>query len=378
MGRAGRMGSLGRSKKLTAKSEQLRATNKDQKPKIEGLKPMTTYREAGVDIEAGEETVRRIRSLVRNTFTPGVLTDIGAFGAFFELDLSAYERPVLVSSVDGVGTKLKVAFRVGRHDTVGQDLVNHCVNDIAVCGARPLYFLDYFSTGRLHPDVAEAVVSGFAQACGENGCALIGGETAEMPDLYAPGEYDLAGTIVGVVEKAQILDGSRVEAGDVLFGLPSTGLHTNGYSLARKVLFARYDIRDRPPALDGEALGEALLRVHRSYLGPIRALIEAGCAHAFAHVTGGGLGGNLARVMPDGLQAQVDYGAWPRPALFRLIQEEGEVPEDDLRRTFNLGIGLVAVVPADQAEEAERVLRENGEAPVRIGQVVRVSGCKEG
>ena len=260
---------------------------------------MTTYRDAGVDIEAGEETVRRIRSLVRKTFTPGVLADIGAFGAFFELDLGAYERPVLVSSVDGVGTKLKVAFRMGRHDTVGQDLVNHCVNDIAVCGARPLYFLDYFSTGRLLPDVVEAVVSGFAQACEENGCALIGGETAEMPDLYAEGEYDLAGTIVGVVEKAEILDGSRVEAGDVLLGIPSTGLHTNGYSLARKVLFARHDVHDAPPALGGETLGEALLRVHRSYLRPIRALIEAGCAHAFAHITGGGIGGNLRRVIPE-------------------------------------------------------------------------------
>ena len=330
---------------------------------------MTTYRDAGVDIEAGEETVRRIRRLVRNTFTPGVLADIGAFGAFFELDLEGYERPVLVSSVDGVGTKLKVAFRMDRHGTVGQDLVNHCVNDIAVCGARPLYFLDYFSTGKLRPDVAEAVVGGFAQACQENGCALIGGETAEMPDLYAEGEYDLAGTIVGVVEKAKILDGSRVEAGDVLLGLPSTGLHTNGYSLARKVLFAHHDVREALPALGGEVLGEALLQVHRSYLQPIQNLIEADLAHAFAHITGGGLEGNLARVIPDGLQAHIDYDAWPRPPIFQLIQEKGDVPEDDLRRALNLGIGLVAVVPADRVQEAEQVLRDGGEAPVRIGRV---------
>jgi phosphoribosylformylglycinamidine cyclo-ligase len=236
---------------------------------------MTTYRDAGVDIEAGEETVRRIKGLVRETFTPGVLADIGAFGAFFELDFTGYTRPVLVSSVDGVGTKLKVAFLLDRHDTVGQCLVNHCVNDIAVCGAKPLYFLDYFSTGRLDPGVAEQVVRGFAAACRTNGCALIGGETAEMPDLYAPGEYDLAGTIVGVVDRDRILDGGRVRPGDVLLGLPSTGLQTNGYSLARKVLLAHFDIHETLEVLGGQSIGEAMLRVHRSYLAPIQALIEA-------------------------------------------------------------------------------------------------------
>ncbi|ARA92190.1 phosphoribosylformylglycinamidine cyclo-ligase [Rhodothermaceae bacterium RA] len=331
---------------------------------------MATYREAGVDIEAGDETVRRIKPLVRQTFTPGVLADIGAFGAFFQLDTSAYREPVLVSSVDGVGTKLKVAFRMNRHDTVGEDLVNHCVNDIAVCGARPLFFLDYFSTGRLDPGVAEQVVYGFTRGCKANGCALIGGETAEMPDLYAPGEYDLAGTIVGVVERAEILDGSRVQEGDVLLGLPSTGLHTNGYSLARKVLFEAFGVDDRPDALGGASVGEALLAVHRSYLRPIRALIDAGCAHAFAHITGGGLPGNLARVMPDGLTFEVDYTAWSRPPIFDLIQTKGNVPEDDMRRTFNLGIGLVAVVPAERQDAARRVLDLLGEAPVPIGQVV--------
>ncbi len=328
---------------------------------------MTTYREAGVDIEAGEEAVRRIRPMVRRTFTPGVLADIGAFGGFSEPDLAAYERPVLVSSVDGVGTKLKVAARARRYDTVGQDLVNHCVNDIAVCGARPLFFLDYYATGVLDPAVAEEVVRGFATACEENGCALIGGETAEMPDVYAAGDFDLAGTVVGVVDKEKILDGSRVEAGDVLLGLLSTGLHTNGYTLARAVLFSEYDVDDAPEALGGETVGEALLHVHRSYLGPIQALVEKDLARGLAHVTGGGLPGNLRRVVAGTFE--IDYDAWPRPPLFELIQQTGHVPEDDMRRTFNLGIGLVAVVPAARAEEAAQLLRAQGEQPVRIGAV---------
>ncbi|GIV62356.1 MAG: phosphoribosylformylglycinamidine cyclo-ligase [Rhodothermaceae bacterium] len=330
---------------------------------------MTTYREAGVDIDAGEETVRRIKPLVRETFTPGVLADIGAFGAFFEPDFRAYENPVLVSSVDGVGTKLKVAFRMNRHDTVGQDLVNHCVNDIAVCGAIPLFFLDYFSTGKLYPDVAEQIVRGFAKACKENGCALIGGETAEMPDLYERGEYDLAGTIVGVVDRDRILDGRRVRAGDVLLGLPSTGLHTNGYSLARKVLFSHFAIDDRPAELGGETVGEALLRVHRSYLRPIQHLIRADLAHAFVHVTGGGIPGNTVRVIPEHLTFEVNYDAWPRPPIFQLIQRVGSVPEDDMRRTFNLGIGLIAIVPEDRVDEAEQALEDIGETPVRMGFV---------
>ena len=331
---------------------------------------MTTYKDAGVDIDAGEETVRRIKNLVRPTFTPGVLTGIGAFGAFFEPDFSGYERPVLVSSVDGVGTKLKVAFLAGKHDTVGQDLVNHCVNDIAVCGARPLYFLDYYATGHLDPDVAEAVVRGFATACAENGCALIGGETAEMPGLYEGSEYDLAGMIVGVVEKAKILDGSRVQAGDVLLGLPSTGLHTNGYSLARKILFEHHKLDDRPAELDGETVGEALLHVHRSYLNAILTLAERDLAHAFVHVTGGGIPGNTPRVVPEGLDFEVDYSAWERPGLFRLIQRLGSVPESDMRRTFNLGIGLVIIVSRSQAAEAVSALETMGETIYRIGHIV--------
>ncbi|WP_412062751.1 phosphoribosylformylglycinamidine cyclo-ligase [Rubrivirga sp. IMCC45206] len=331
---------------------------------------MATYKEAGVDIEAGEEAVRRITRHVRGTFTPGVLTDVGAFGGLFALDREQYRDPVLVSSMDGVGTKLKVAQRVDRHGTVGQDLVNHCVNDIAVSGARPLFFLDYFASGSIRPGVVESVVKGFAQACKENGCALIGGETAEMPDMYRPGEYDLAGTIVGVVERDAIIDGSAIEAGDVLLGLPSTGLHTNGYTLARKVLFDRFVAADTPDELGGESIGNALLKVHKSYLNAIQALLSEGLAHGFSHVTGGGLVGNTNRILPDGLALDVDWDAWSRPALFKLIQEVGEVPEDDMRRTFNLGVGLVAVVPEGSVGRALTVLGALGQPAFRIGSVV--------
>lgn len=339
---------------------------------------MTTYRDAGVDIEAGEETVGRIKGLVRETFTPGVLADIGAFGGFFALDVSAYRRPVLVSSIDGVGTKLKVAVRAARHDTVGQDLVNHCVNDIAVCGAKPLFFLDYLGTGKLEPDVAEQIVRGFVTACKENGCALIGGETAEMPGIYAAGDYDLAGSIVGVVERDGIVDGRRVEAGDVLLALPSTGLHTNGYSLARAVLFEHFDVHDTPDELGGESVADALLKVHRSYLDAIQALLadDPGSgpgqvlAHGFAHVTGGGIVGNTMRIVPDGLGLEIDWDAWERPAIFDLIGRLGNVPEEDLRRTFNLGAGLVAVVPPDAVDRARAVWEGMGETPFEIGRVV--------
>ncbi|HYE95147.1 MAG TPA: phosphoribosylformylglycinamidine cyclo-ligase [Rubricoccaceae bacterium] len=330
---------------------------------------MTTYRDAGVDIEAGEEAVRRIKGIVRETFTPGVLGDLGAFGGFFALDKKAYRAPVLVSSIDGVGTKLKVAVRVGRHDTIGEDLVNHCVNDIAVCGARPLFFLDYFATGTLKPAIVEAVVRGFARACKRNGCALIGGETAEMPDLYKAGEYDLAGCIVGIVERGDLVDGSKIEAGDLLLGLPSTGLHTNGYSLARKVLFDRFVAGDTPELLGGETVGEALLRVHRSYLDAIQALLAEGLAHGFAHITGGGLEGNTRRIIPERLRAAFDWDAWSRPPLFRLIQETGNVPEEDMRRTFNLGVGLVAVVPEKKRARALAILGALGEPAFVVGRV---------
>jgi len=326
-----------------------------------------TYKESGVDIDAGEEVVRRIKPLVRNTFTEGVITDIGAFGAFFAPNFSAYKDPVLVSSVDGVGTKLKVAFAMDRHDTVGQDLVNHCVNDIAVCGADPLFFLDYFSTGKLNQDTAVEVVRGFSIACRENGCALIGGETAEMPDIYEPGEYDLAGTIVGMVERDEILDGSRVSEGDLLVGLPSTGLHTNGYSLARNVLFSQFGVDDRPDELGGQSVGEALLAVHRSYLGVIRAA-KSICS-AFVHVTGGGIPGNTPRVIPDGLSFEVDYTSWTRPRLFDLIQETGNVPEEDMRRSLNLGIGLIAIVPPSKYDALKGRLGEQNETFWEIGRI---------
>ena len=276
---------------------------------------------------------------------------------------------MLVSSVDGVGTKLKVAFRTGRHDTVGQDLVNHCVNDIAVCGAKPLFFLDYFSTGTLQPDVAEQVIKGFATACKENGCALIGGETAEMPSLYQEGEYDLAGCIVGVVEKDQIVNGKAIESGDVLLGLPSTGLHTNGYSLARKVLFEHYEADDALEALGGQTLADALLKVHRSYLAPIQALLAEGLARGLSHVTGGGLVGNTKRILPEGLALNVDWTAWERPTLFQLIQDKGGVPEEDMQRTFNLGVGLVAIVAPSDVERAKAILSEHAPAAYEIGTV---------
>ena len=334
---------------------------------------MITYRDAGVDIEAGDDVIRRIKPLVRGTFTPGVLTDIGAFGGLFKFDAQKFEEPVLVSSVDGVGTKLKVAFRMNRHDTVGQDLVNHCVNDIAVCGAIPLFFLDYFSTGRLSKEVAVSVISGFATACKENKCALIGGETAEMPDLYKKGEYDLAGTIVGVVEKSRIITGDSVCEGDVLIGLPSTGLHTNGYSLARKVLFTYYNVHDTPERLGGQTVGEALLTVHRSYLNAIQVLHDEELIKAAAHITGGGIPGNVKRVVPEGLSFKIYYDAWKRPELFSMIQELGNVPESDMQSAFNLGIGLILVISPDDETRVLNVLRELGERPLRVGMIEKAS-----
>jgi phosphoribosylformylglycinamidine cyclo-ligase len=331
---------------------------------------MTTYKETGVDIDAGEETVRRIKPAVHETHTEGVLTGIGAFGGLFELDAVAYDDPVLVSSIDGVGTKLLAARRAGRYDTIGRDLVNHCVNDIAVSGAQPLFFLDYYATGSLSPDVGEDVIGGFAHACKENSCALIGGEIAEMPDVYDEENFDIAGAVVGVVDKSAIVDGSRIEAGDVLVGLPSTGLHTNGYTLARAVLFEHFDVGDAPAELGGATVGEALLRVHRSYLEPIQALIENDLARGFVHVTGGGVAGNAARVVPSGLTAEADYDAWARPAIFDMIQRLGDVPEDDMRRTFNLGVGLIAISAPANIEETMQVLREAGEEPFRIGRIV--------
>ena len=329
------------------------------------------YRTSGVSIDAGNETVNRIKSLAKRTFTPGVLSAIGSFGGLFRLGTD-YRDPVLVSSADGVGTKLKLAFMTGRHDTVGQCLVNHCVNDILVQGAEPLFFLDYLATGRLSPDVAAQVVEGVSTACLENACALIGGETAEMPGFYAEGEYDIAGFIVGVVERERLVTGAALRPGDALLGLRSTGLHTNGYSLARAIVFDHLGLT--PGTAVGElgcTIGEELLRVHRSYLPVVRPLLAAGFAKGLAHITGGGITENLPRILPPGTAALVDKSAWTPNAVFRYLQRVGSVPEDDMYRTFNMGIGLIVACAADDAERVTVMLQSAGETRVhRIGRVV--------
>lgn len=327
-----------------------------------------SYKHAGVDIDEADRAVAEIRKMARATFTRGVLTDIGSFGACFQMP--KMRKPVLISSVDGVGTKLKVAFATGVHSTVGEDLVNHCVNDIAVQGATPLFFLDYFAVGKLDARVAASVVSGMARGCTNNGCALIGGETAEMPGLYADGEYDLAGTIVGAAEKDEIITGAGIGARDVLLGLPSNGLHTNGYSLARKVLFevGGYNPSSRLPELEGP-LGSELLKVHRSYLRAIQALRKADVLKGAAHITGGGITDNTPRMLPTGLAAIIDTSAWQVPAIFEVMRGIGNIPEDDWRRTFNLGIGMIVAVAETDAPRALRLLRRLGEAPVAVGAV---------
>jgi len=287
--------------------------------------------------------------------------------------LGGFKRPVLVSSADGVGTKLKVAFATGRHDTVGEDLVNHCVNDIAVQGALPLFFLDYFAVGKLDAEVAASVVSGIARGCKANGCALIGGETAEMPGMYTEGEYDLAGFIVGASERKELLTGAHIRQGDLLLALPSTGLHTNGYSLARKLLFevAGYSPKSVLPEV-GSTVADALLAVHRSYLAPIRALMSAGLLKGAAHITGGGITDNTPRMLPKGLGAEIDISSWKIPALFEVLREIGDIPLDDYRRTLNLGAGMILAVGARSASKAEEILRKAGEKPWRIGRVIEV------
>lgn len=328
-----------------------------------------SYKSVGVDIEAGNKFVNKLKLKARSTFSKSVLSDIGLFGAFYDAKFENYRHPVLVSSVDGVGTKLKVAFLMNKHNTVGEDLVNHCVNDIAVCGAKPLFFLDYLATGKLSQTISDEIFEGMVRGCKVNECALVGGETAEMPGIYHEDDYDIAGMIVGLVEKSKIIDGNNIKPEDVLIALPSNGLHTNGYTLARSVLFERFEVEDFIDELNMR-LGECMLQVHKSYLGSINAIKNLAHVHAIAHITGGGIEGNTRRLMPKDLELDIDWFGWERPKIFQLIQRLGEVPEEDMRKTFNLGAGLVIVTAKKGIEKVINALRAIGEEPFIIGKVV--------
>ena len=326
------------------------------------------YEDAGVSIKAGDETVDKIKNFAKSTFNKSVLADIGLFGGFFQPDLAGYTEPVLVSSVDGVGTKLKIAIQMNKHDTIGQDLVNHCVNDIAVCGAEPLFFLDYMAFGKLNPDVASEIIKGFSIACKENGCALIGGETAEMPGVYEQHDYDLSGTIVGIVEKSKIIKGERITSGDILVGIPSSGLHTNGYSLARKVILEKYNLSDNVNLLN-KTIGDELLSIHRSYLKLIKTIKNKIEVKGISHITGGGIIGNTKRILPEGFKLRIDWNNWEVPSIFKLIQEAGDISDNEMRTVFNMGIGLVFVVSKNDLENSIKLCTDLKENPVVIGQV---------
>jgi phosphoribosylformylglycinamidine cyclo-ligase len=330
-----------------------------------------TYADAGVNIDRANRTKQRIRYLAHKTFTRGVLSEIGGFSGLFSVD-KKYLDPVLVSSVDGVGTKLKVAFEMKVHHTVGADLVNHCVNDIAVQGAAPLFFMDYLATGKLEPEVAEKIVEGLAEACKHNGCALIGGETAEMPGFYPEGEYDLAGFIVGVVERDRIINGKEVQVGDIVLGLPSNGLHTNGYSLARKLLFeiAHYSPETYVNEIKNK-VGNELMRTHRSYWPVVKKMVAGESVAALAHITGGGITENLPRVIPKGTAAVIELGTWPVLPIFEHLQKLGNVPQDEMLRTFNMGIGMLMVVPAKKFKKAQTLLERAGEKFYSVGRIVK-------
>lgn len=328
-----------------------------------------SYKNAGVDIQAGEETVNRIKSLAKSTFNKNVLSGIGHFGAFYQVDLSIWKNPVLVSSVDGVGTKLKIAFELDKHDTIGQDLVNHCVNDISVCGAIPQYFMDYMAFGKLNPEKAEQIIKGFSIACKENNVALIGGETAEMPGLYDENEYDISGTIVGLVEKEKVIDGKNVKKGDQLIGFKSTGLHTNGYSLARKVLLNKFSLSQKPDLLNN-TLGEELLQIHKSYLNLMIHLNQKFSVKAYSHITGGGIIGNTKRVVPNEYKIKIDWNSWDVLPIFKLIQEVGKISDDEMRNVFNLGIGLIAIVDKNEVDNVLNCSKEIGEEGILIGEII--------
>jgi phosphoribosylformylglycinamidine cyclo-ligase len=331
-----------------------------------------TYADAGVDIDRANRTKKRIKYLAHKTFNRGVLSEIGGFGALFAIDKQKYVNPVLVSSVDGVGTKLKVAFEMKVHHTIGADLVNHCVNDIVVQGATPLFFMDYLATGKLEPEVAEKVVEGLAEACKHNGCALIGGETAEMPGFYPEGEYDLAGFIVGVVEREKIINGKNVEVGDVILGLASNGLHTNGYSLARKLLFeiGGYTPESYVNELKGK-VGNELMRTHKSYWSSVKRLVDGDCVTAMAHITGGGITDNLPRMLPRGMAAIIEIGSWPVPPIFEHLQKLGNVTQEEMLRTFNMGLGMLLVVPSAKFKKAQTVIERAGEKAFTVGRIVK-------
>jgi phosphoribosylformylglycinamidine cyclo-ligase len=335
---------------------------------------MTSYRDSGVDIDAQDEALREVRRIARDTYTPGVLSDIGSFGGLFKGTFEGIESPILVSSTDGVGTKLRVAQAMKIHDTVGYDLVSHCVNDILVQGAKPLFFLDYYATAKLRPPVMTDVIRGMARACKENGCALIGGETAEMPGFYGDDDYDVAGFIIGVVDAPKLIDGKAVREGDVLIGLPSVGLHTNGYSLARKVLFEKLG-HDHQTILPGIGkIGEALLQPHISYLKPLLPLVEEKAFHALAHITGGGLTDNVPRVLPDTLDAKIKLGSWPVLPIFQHIYEHGKVEREEMLRVFNMGIGMVLIVAPEHVERVSQHFAQIDQKYFFIGNVVKGSG----
>src|SRR5947209_5532873 len=329
-----------------------------------------TYADAGVDIDAANRATEKIKELARTTFNARTLSEIGSFGGMFDAAFPEMREPVLVASADGVGTKLKIAFDTDIHNTVGRDLVNHCVNDILVQGAQPLFFLDYIATGKLKPETIAGVIEGIANGCSENGCVLLGGETAEMPGFYSQGEYDIAGFIVGVVERERAIDGSRVAVGDIVLALPSAGLHTNGYSLARKLFFevGGYRVDPRLDAL-GMTVGEALLQPHLSYLRPLEGLLDTGVIKALAHITGGGLVENIPRVLPEGTAVEIERGSWPVPAVFRVMQEIGSVAEGEMHRTFNMGVGMVVICAPADADTVRYHFDSPGEC-YRVGRVV--------
>ena len=333
-------------------------------------KNVFAYRDAGVDIDQADAAKKRIKALARQTFTPEVVSEIGTFGGLFRLRSKGTSRPILVSSVDGVGTKLKIAFATGVHHTVGRDLVAHCVNDILVQGAAPLFFMDYIATHRMEPEVIAGVVEGIAAGCRESECALLGGETAEMPGFYSSGEYDLAGFIVGLVDQSQLLDGQRIRPGDAVLGLASTGLHTNGYSLARKLLFevGGYEVGARLPRLP-LPLGEVLLQPHRNYLSLLKPLLDRGWLNGLAHITGGGLTDNLPRILPGGCSAHIQLKSWPEPPIFGVLQELGRIDEAEMLRTFNMGIGMALIVSPGEVSRVEECLAGSREPLYRIGEI---------